>query len=299
MSSTAFPPRRPHYKVPTGVFNVSDEELVVAANLEREIRRVVDAPDYNPPMLPRAAMEIMALSRKDDVSFSAVEAAMVQDPSLTLRVVRTAQSPLFAGSARITSIKDALVRLGAKGLRDVVMAEAMRMRVFRGGPFQPTIEALGRHSHAVAVAARFVCRYTSLSGDYAFLIGLLHDIGVGAAITAAVDSGMKLPSPMVVAAACSPVHEELGGRLAKTWSVPEEVRMIIEHHHDPNIQGYVHPLSCALIVAESLVVEPKYKIEGFDGGGRLAPFAMKQLGLEDRQLDLIRKDLGEALASVG
>jgi putative nucleotidyltransferase with HDIG domain len=297
-SSSAFPPR-PQYKVPTSVFSVSDDELVVAEQLEREIRRVVDAPDYNPPMLPRAAMEIMELSRREEVSFSAVEAAMVKDPSLTLRVVRTAQSPLFSGSARITSIKDALVRLGAKGLRDVVMAEAMRMRVFRGGPFQPTIEALGRHSHAVAVAARLVCRYTSLSGDYAFLIGLLHDIGVGAAITAAVDSGMKLPSLQVVAAACRPVHEELGARLAKTWSVPDEVRMIIEHHHDPNIQGYAHPLACAVVVAESVVVEPKYKIDGFDGGGRLAPFAMKQLGLEDRQLDLIRKDLGEALASVG
>jgi putative nucleotidyltransferase with HDIG domain len=284
----------------TGTFELNDPALAQSLVIEDTLREVVNAPAWAPPTLPRAAMEVIVLSQKPSATFADIERVLAQDPLLVARVLRRGQSPLFAGGSRITSLRDVLVRLGIGGIRDLILEESMRQRIFRAGQYQAIVEATANHGREVAIAAQVVCRYTSISGEYAYLIGLLHDVGISLALAAIVDKLPKTMHPTVdqVGGAIVGIHEEIGALLARRWELPEEVALIIEHHHQLVIGGHAHPLACVLSVAEEMVAH-RSASTGCDKPQRLYRFAVDNVGLTESQLKLINRDVEQALLKDG
>lgn len=284
-------------KIPgTGTFELNDPTLTQSLVLEDTLRSVVKSPDYVPPTLPRAALEVIALSRRPTASFADIEAVIAQDPLLVARVVRRGQSAQLAGPNRVNSIRDVLVRLGMGGVRDLILEESLRQRVFRAGQYQAIVESTAHHGRLLAVAAQIVCRYTPFSGEFAYLIGLLHDVGISLALAVVVDKLPKSvhPSPSDVGPLVMGIHEELGGLLARRWGLPEEVALIIENHHYLVFGGHPHPLACVVSVAEELILN-RAPPTGCDKPQRLYRFAVDTLGLSEAQLKLINRDIEVAL----
>jgi HD-like signal output (HDOD) protein len=280
----------------SGIVELSDAELNRQRAVEDAVREAVTSPAYVPPTLPRAAMEVIALSRHPEVRFEDLERAMNSDPLLAARVLRRAQSPFFAGNATLQSLRDALIRLGIAGIRNLVLEESLQQRLFRAEAYQQIVEESAAHASRVAVAARAVARYTSLSADYLYLVGLLHDLGVGVALAAIVDKLPRElhPAPNVAAEYVVGIHEELGAMLARIWELPPEVSILIENHHQPVIGGFAHPIACALVIAEDIVETGA--VAGWDRPQRLAAFAQKSLGLSDAQRALAQRDISQGVA---
>lgn len=282
----------------SGIFALQDLDLARKATIETAIREVVSSKDYVPPTLPRAAMEVIALAQRPDVGFQDLERIMNTDPLLAARVLRRAQSPAFAGSGgTMQSLREGLVRLGITGIRNIVLEESIRQRLFRAGQYQALVEAVAEHASRVAVAARAVSRYTALPGDYLYLLGLLHDIGVGLALSAIVDKVPKNlhPSPRDVIGCVTDIHEELGASLTRAWGLPAEVSLIVEHHHNPIIGGYPHPLASVLIVAED-IVDRSGSAAVWDRPSQILAFATGALGLTDAQIRLAQNDYSAQVA---
>jgi HD-like signal output (HDOD) protein len=276
----------------SGIFALQDLDLARKATIETAIRDVVNAKDYVPPTLPRAAMEVIALAQRSDVSFQDLERIMSADPMLAARVLRRAQSPAFAGSGgTMQSLREGLVRLGITGIRNIVLEESMRQRIFRAGQYQTLVEAVAEHASRVALAARSVARYTSLPGDDLYLLGLLHDIGVGLALSAIVDKVPKHlhPSLRDVVGCVTDIHEELGASLTKAWGLPPSVSLVVEHHHNPIIGGHPHPLACVLVVAED-IVDRAGGAAAWDRPSQVLTFATGALGLSEVQVRLAMSD---------
>src|SRR5215831_7820282 len=77
-----------------------------------ELNKTFASPDYQPPLLPAAALEMLALARDPNVSFGEIVSLLESEPLIAARVLRIAQSPFYSGGARVQTIDDAVMRLG-------------------------------------------------------------------------------------------------------------------------------------------------------------------------------------------
>lgn len=285
-----------------------DEEAMVETLLDR-----IESPNYQPPSLPSVALELMNLSQQPDVDLDDVLDVLERDSMIAGRILKLVQSPVYSGEARISSLRDCLVRVGLVTLRDEVMAIVMRMRVFKSPNYAETMELLRHHSTATAQIARIVSHYSPIAGEYAFLAGLLHDVGIAGTLLALADGkAAKQQPPELVAIwpALDRVHERAAEVMADHWGLPAEIKMAIGAHHQVLIQGHPHPLAATLAIADDLAHEfgfgvvPKANAGGsldeeFAGShtsvDRTAAATLERareaLQLTDAQMDLIR---GEA-----
>lgn len=211
---------------------------------------------YRPPVLPRVALRIVELSQRPDVTFDEVVALLEQDPMLAAKVLSIAESAVHAPRSPILSLRQGAVRLGLSALRDLVMEAALKLRVFRVPGYEPLMERLAAHSTATAHLMRLTCAAAGIDAEYAFLCGLLHDVGIAACLLALSDDPRAGPTPPdEVEAVLRGVHEAASGLLARLWGLPPVIQRLVGSHHQLEFGGKPHPVNAALIVAEALACE--------------------------------------------
>jgi HD-like signal output (HDOD) protein len=228
---------------------ISEEELV--ANL----KSVFESATYKPPTLPTVALEVHELSHKPDVEVGQIVKTLEKDPVLAAQVLKLSKAALYGASAAVTSLKQAVVRLGLNTLRNAVLEAAMGMRVFRAEGYSDRLEELRRHSVACAHLSKAICRASGLDEDRGFLCGLLHDMGIAAALIVLGDvprGQSRLPLDDKAWRAILHIHQEAGGRIVQLWGLPHEIALVLRHHHPVAILGVPHPFASAVRIAESL-----------------------------------------------
>jgi HD-like signal output (HDOD) protein len=224
------------------------------------VQKTFASPAYRPPMLPAVALDVLELSQKADVDFEQVVRLLEKDPVLAAKVLSISQSAAYATRTPILSLRTAVVRLGLKTLRDIVLEAALHLKVFRVPGFEPAMARLARHSTASAHVIRAICRRTRVETEYAFLCGLLHDVGFAAALLALSGDPQLGRAPFeALAPVVDDVHDEASGLLARLWKLPAQVQRVVARHHDLGKEP--EPVSAALVVAEQLVWEAGAGIE--------------------------------------
>ena len=150
------------------------------------LRSLFRDPNYTPPRMPDTALKLLQMTRSFDIETSQITRVLEEDQLLAAEVLRLAQSAQFSGksAAPILSLDEALVRLGTRRTAEAFLQASMNMRVFRVKGYQRYMDQLRRHSALVAQLARLIGRHTSLYDEHAFLCGLLHDVGMAAALIA-------------------------------------------------------------------------------------------------------------------
>lgn len=230
-----------------------DEEAMVEM-----LTACLEAPEYQPPILPAVSMELMNLSQRSDVEIDDVVALLEQDSMIAGRVLKLVQSPLYTGVAEIHSLRDALMRVGLKTLRNVVMQIAMNLKVFRSPDYADTMELLRRHGTMTAHMAKIVSKHGGVGGEDAFLAGLVHDVGVAGTLLALSDrkAGRKAPPDLVaIWPAVDRVHMRAGEIMIGHWQLPAQIRTAVAAHHQVMIQGKPDPLAASIAIADDLAHE--------------------------------------------
>lgn len=239
-----------------GQHAIGNEAIVVETpeQFALRLRALFSAPGYQPPLLPAVALEVHNLARQEDVDAEKVVAAMGKDPMLAGRVLRIAQSAAFAPAVQITSLRDAVVRLGLRNLSEIAWEVSLGMRVFRSTAYAEPMEIVRRHSTVCAHLSRLVSSFTPIASEYAFLCGLLHDVGIAAALILLGEDKRTASGidPMMLAMALQQCHQEASAVVARIWKLPMDVQLVLGHHHDVVIEGHAHPLAAVVAVAEEL-----------------------------------------------
>ena len=250
------------------------------------LRARFGAPDYQPPMLPRVAMQILQLSQQPEAEISDVLAVLESDPVLAARVLRLAQSALYAGRGQIRSMRQAVVRLGLREMRNAVFEIALHLRVFRAKGYEAVVGSLRRHSTAVAHLCRLVAAEAGLDGEFAFLCGLLHDVGLAASLLVLADE--EKPPLALAWPALDAVHEEASAIVASSWNLPPEIRAVLRHHHPTHLSGQAVPYAAVICVAHLLADQV--------GASLTPPVALEPLASLERDGDDLRT---KACATLG
>lgn len=259
-----------------------------------------ESPDYQPPLLPSVATELLELSGWADVEFDAILALLEKDPLLAGKVLQIAQSPLYPSKAKILSLRQAVVRLGLQTLIDIFFEATLKLRIFKARGYDAPMADLQRHSTATAYLTRIVCRYAKVNAEHAFLCGLLHDVGIAAALITLAEKkkGADPPELARVWPAIVAAHERASEILASRWKLPAEIGRVLGHHHDPIIEGQVDPVAAAVCVAEWVASHLGAGIGNETDTSRHL-VAQSAIGLGDPELRLLIVEAKDLLAQIG
>jgi HD-like signal output (HDOD) protein len=130
---------------------------------------------------PFSVSNIMKMTESGDTSASDLSRVIESDPVLSAKMLQVSNSAYFGGGRnRISSIKDAVVRIGFTETRRIVMSMSI-MNLFDNERLTAGFNRLQfwRHCLSTAVmAAFFGAGMRGTKKDEAFLCGLLHDFGI-------------------------------------------------------------------------------------------------------------------------
>lgn len=227
-------------------------ESLIAATLGAELIETFNDPNYRPPPLPSIALELMTLTNRDDSTIERIVRLLEQDEMLAGGVMRLIGSPLYTSRSPIRSLKEAVVRLGVRTVRDLVFETALNQGVFQLAEYSETIEQIRRHSTVTAYIARIVCKVARVQEEHAFLCGLLHDIGF-AGLLFAVSHVEAAHSPPLLQLwpEIDKLHEQASYLVTQLWQLPKDLQEIVGHHHHLHT-GETSRVAAAINIADQL-----------------------------------------------
>lgn len=124
------------------------------------------------PMLPEAAVRLSELVRRADWPIQTCADLVAKEAALSVEVLRAANAAVYGGSIT-TSIREAIMRLGASRLNAVLMLSHLNGRVLKGSlQFRRYGERLLELSEPLAALASRLAR-PDQGGDFRFVRGLL------------------------------------------------------------------------------------------------------------------------------
>ena len=197
------------------------------------------------PSVPIVAANVLSLSRDPDVDFSRLEKMMSADPALVAKLLRMSNSAYFGSRKKVTSINEAVVRIGLKITRMTVLSFSLEAEISPKIPESFEIDQFWRHALTTAISARIVAeRICPAKRDDAFAAGILQDLGMLALQCAAPKQYAKVfesrrahPTARIEEIeqrVLGFTHARVGSELLRNWGIPAEVYGPIRFHHDPD-----------------------------------------------------------------
>ncbi len=228
------------------------------------------------------------------------------DPTLVLRLLRLVNSSYYGLRQKINSISRAVVFVGMKNLRNMVITEALKGIVGRGSKKETVSRnGLWLHSATVGICGQMISeRLFEKKGEDAFLCGILHDIGM--IIEDQVAKDLFEQTCMAYDPESKPIteyereiigtdHCELGALLAKTWKLPTAVQKGILDHH--NIIDEVSPSSVTGIIQTADYIAYQMNYSAIPGmHGVLSPTLASHIRDNLDEYQALSKDLPEEIS---
>ena len=190
-------------------------------------------------LIPR----LLLLLDDPDVNSDAIADVIRLDPGITADLLHASNSAFSGGSARIETVRDALLQLGLRQVCRIVLR--IIISPVLSDPRHEAVQRLDlwKHSLACAIGAQLIARKArSTDPELAFTTGLLHDIGkIRLALTyghdylALVEQAKRENEALFLLEreSLQNDHAQAGGRLLQEWNFPESIAAAIEAHHDP------------------------------------------------------------------
>lgn len=211
-------------------------------SLDREIRSVLKSIEEVSP-LPASAQRAALMLEDPKVSLDKVGEVLSLDPGLTSTLLRVVNSAFYGLRDKITSVTKALVVLGIKKLRQLVVAAAV-MQKFQSVP-PKFAQAFWENAVRTAQWSKELGEHRKMAEiDELFICGLLHNIGHILSmqyfrahqnkIDEMVAQGKKLLD--AEKSVLGGTHADIGGFLFNLWQMPKPtVQSAMYHHHDFNL----------------------------------------------------------------
>jgi putative nucleotidyltransferase with HDIG domain len=240
----------------------------------------------------------MMLLGTPSVAMGRVAQTVKQDPAMAANLLRMANSAAFGAHGPVTSIRDALVRIGIEGTRRrLYQTSTARILAVKARP--DLTARLQVRSGAVAHAAARIATHHGSDAETAFLAGLLHDVGwaVGYGLLARLQSSLpaELATDEVRAQhTVDALHTEIGATLARSWNLPPSAVDAIAGHHQPAETGaglMAHIVYAATHLCDTMGIGPVEPPEGELADNPI----VKRLRLDRTSLAAIRVQLTEDL----
>lgn len=195
------------------------------------------------PTFPEHIMSLLQLCSNPDVDIEQVTRKIKVDVALTSDVLKYANSAGFITSSRTDDINMAVVKIGLKNLKYLLLASnARKIMENRYSKFEEIWEHCNRVAfYSKQIAVNF--KLDKISTDNAYIAGLLHDLGqvilfavdINAVkrIAEIVQDRQMITATIIEELSIGISHAEIGRLVAEKWNFPEFLIQTIRCHHAP------------------------------------------------------------------
>ena len=184
--------------------------------------------------LPASSARLSQVFAKEDWALDEVAKIAALDEALTGRLLRAANSTSSGSQASITSVGNAVMRLGPSVVMSVSLGAGLKAQM--SGE-----EELWLHSVSTALCTEVMRKAGLNVPPGTFIAALVHDVGklvirrklksLGITLTPAnpdepwIDEAEQLEID----------HAELGASIAQSWKLPDGVPQAVHFHHLPHL----------------------------------------------------------------
>jgi putative nucleotidyltransferase with HDIG domain len=249
------------------------------------------------PTMPEAGAKMLSLLQEPETEISDIEEVLRYDPGLTANILKLANSAYFGIPSKIGSLKQAVVVLGFKRLKQLVVASCVSAVMDKSvAGYDLPSGNLWRHSIAVSIAAEALVKdkKRKISQDV-FTPALLHDVGklvLGTFVKEELEAIERIAAkgvPFVVAEnmILGTDHAEIGAQILTHWNFPKEVIHAVRWHHDPDSPKTV-TIQMDIVYLANLLCQTGDTSDGTGGQSvELSPAVIERLGVQVDQFEEI------------
>ena len=215
------------------------------------------------PSIPLVVSRILQLLNDDAVTAHQLEEVVRHDPSLSLRILKIANSAFYSFRHEVKAISHAIALLGLNLVKSLAIGVSIFETFTKGNPGERLlINRLWMHSFGTGVLSQAVwaLRRNPKEGEFAFLCGLLHDIGKAvlfkhdaAQYSKLLVKHAKEPGPDLCTLEMEQYgydHATLGALLIAKWRLPTELATVVREHHHALDSG--SELVCTVALSDHL-----------------------------------------------
>lgn len=212
------------------------------------------------PTVPVVARKLLGVVDSPTMSMTEIGNLISMDQSLTARLLKMVNSPIYGFPGRISSVSQALILLGLNVVKGMVLG----ISVFE--IMEKTMVGLWEHSLCTAVAARTIANMRGHSEPEEVMVSaLIHDIGK-------VALKIKFPEKYNAALSLSKEkyllikdaeeevfelnHAEAGNWLAAKWNFPKALLEPIGYHHKPSLAKNA-PVQTGMVHMADIIVRAR------------------------------------------
>jgi putative nucleotidyltransferase with HDIG domain len=195
------------------------------------------------PARNQTAVQLQGVLAADGYEIQDILDIIESDQALTAEVLRVANSPFYSGLTEITTVQNAVVRIGGpEVVRLAIAATEKKTYQVKEPSLGVFMAPLWDHAMGVALGARWLARklgFRELENE-AFIGGLLHDVGKLLLIRVCDDLmasgrvGRDIPDA-VIHEILDQGHCRHGAALLEHWGLPDTYRELVLHHHDEQL----------------------------------------------------------------
>jgi putative nucleotidyltransferase with HDIG domain len=253
------------------------------------------------PTIPHTMQAV--LSSLDSVSASAakLEEIIKEDPVLTAKVLKIANSAAYGAGTEISSLSRAIVTVGFDEVRNIVIGLSLS-GIFCDDLGFDEFDAveIWLHSIGVATCAKMIAqKVDGLDPEEMFTVGMLHDIGrilfclyfpdeLRDILATVHNDGISLTE---AEQQYGLAHSEIGAYLAYRWQLGTFMVNVIRYHHQPQKAGDHVRAAAAINLADAIAIQLQVGWKGLGAPPKI--MVPKVLGLDTDQVKEIAKKLRE------
>jgi len=187
---------------------------------------------------------VCVLGGSDDVSLPELAGVIRQDAALAGGVLRMANAAAYGGKREISSLSEALLRIGLSQTGRLALALSLHNMIPRNGtvadPRAFWLHSLGTATAASVIVGRKPGFAVSVTEESAFLMGLFHDVGLlalagryGREYIAVRRASRETQRPYhsIEPEVLGTDHGALGALIVRSWGLPEVAVETVRVHH--------------------------------------------------------------------
>lgn len=206
--------------------------MIAARKLVRDISDL--------PTIPTIVSKVVSMLDNQDSEPDEVADLILSDQVLAARVIRIVNSPLYRPSSEITSVKRALLYIGFRSVREMILTSCF-IEGFREKEQPFDMKIFWTHSFTVGALSRHIAGQVGYGdSEKAYLVGIIHDIGkvflghyrkneYGQLLTSI--KGTSYTTHEAEIEFFGTTHCEVGLCLAQRWNFPPAYCDVVSYHH--------------------------------------------------------------------
>ncbi len=262
-----------------------------------ELNKAIEADTLLLPSLPEVALKIRDAAEDENTTTQQIVDIISQDGSMSARLLKVVNSPLYPSRIIIDDLNMAVTRMGIRQVRDLVTNLAMKQM------YQPTsavMEKQFRNAWDTSVEVAAICQMMAVSAvkdikkEQALLAGLIHNIGSLPILLIAEHDEVLFNNQEALNSLILDLRGHVGEMILRRWNFSEALINVVTQCHNFN---YDHDGGANLVdLVQFTLLQGGFIADGLAPSDWSLIPAFSKLGV-DAEIDVVHMEENQEIIS--